>query len=93
MHVPDRHNSGTIKLFQWAQVPAITANADRNVTVEVITANQCFRRINFNYAFVLDYNERYSNSAGVGEFTLIIRQKADKVHEIKVDGGIVVEEN
>lgn len=80
-------NSETLKLVTWAQVPAEDEKAYRTVTIQVISANQCFREIKLNKAFVIDYNERYSTGMGVGEFSLTIRQKADVVNDVKVDGG------
>lgn len=79
------NNSDTLKLFQWSLVPAQSADAYRGVTVEVITASQTFRKISFPNAFVIDYSERYSDNTGVGEFTLILRQKADQIPLVKAE--------
>lgn len=86
-------DSDTIELFKWAQEPAGSEQAYRDVTVEVETTSQCYRKINFNKAFVVDYSERYSDNAGVGVFTLILRQKADKVDDVDVIGGTPLEED
>jgi hypothetical protein len=42
-----------------------------------------FREIHLPNAFVVSYDERYSNIRGVGEFSLTLRQKADKVTDVK----------
>jgi hypothetical protein len=80
-------NNDTAKLLNWSLVPAQNADAYRDVTVEVITAGQTFRMIHFPNAFVVDYNERYIDTAGVGEFTLVLRQKADKFSEVTATEG------
>jgi len=38
-------------------------------------------------AFVVDYNENYDDVEGVGTFTLVVRQKKDKIGTITVNGG------
>ncbi|WP_110955895.1 hypothetical protein [Anaerosinus massiliensis] len=80
-------NSETLKIFKWAQVPAEDEKAYRTVTIEVISENKCFRQIVMSKAFVIDYNERYTDSRGIGEFALNIRQKADMVDDVQVEGG------
>lgn len=78
-------NSDTVKLFDWSLVPAQSAEAYRDVTVEIILANETpFRTIDFPNAFVIDYSERYNTQMGIGEFTLILRQKADQLPQVKV---------
>jgi hypothetical protein len=77
-------NSKTSKLFDWSLVSAQDADSYREVTVEVIHANQTpFRTIHLPNAFVVDYSERYDDNKGFGEFSLILRQKADKIPDIK----------
>lgn len=86
-------NSETIKLFEWAQAPAEKAEeAYRKVTAEIIAKGQVFRKIEMTKAFVIGYNERYNDMAGYGEFTLVIRQKADKIAEVKAESGLGVGE-
>jgi hypothetical protein len=41
-------------------------------------------------AFVIDYNERFSDSTGVGEFGLILRQKADKTPDVTAEVGLEI---
>ncbi|WP_371367100.1 hypothetical protein SRRS_11980 [Sporomusa rhizae] len=84
---PGSGSSDTLGLFNWALVPAQSADAYRDVTVEVETSGAIFRKIDFPNAFVVDYNERYTDTAGVGEFALVLRQKADRVPQVKADKG------
>lgn len=51
------------------------------------TVGQNFRKIHFPNAFVIDYSERYNDNAGVGEFAMTLRQKADKLPDVKSSGG------
>lgn len=44
-------------------------------TVEIVSANQIVRKVHFPNAFVADYQEDYGHTEGIGEFTLVIRQK------------------
>lgn len=86
-------NTETIKLFEWSQAPAVNvAEAYRDVTVEVMTNNQIFRKIQLPNAFVVDYSENYSDKAGYGEFRLVIRQKSDKTDAVKVESGLPLPE-
>jgi len=75
-------NNDTLKLFKWSLVEAQNADSYRDVKVEVITAGHVFRTIHFPHAFVVDYAERYNDSNGVGDFTLVLRQRADKLSEV-----------
>lgn len=81
------NNSDTLELFEWASVSAQSADAYRNVIVEVVSASQIFRKIHLPNAFVVDYAERYDDQAGVGEFALVLRQKADKIPDVKAENG------
>ena len=64
----------TRQLGLWALVPAEKSDCYRKVTIEVI-------------AFVVDYKEDYGDTEGVGTFTLIIKQKKDKMAQVTVEGG------
>ncbi|WP_110954957.1 membrane-associated protease 1 [Anaerosinus massiliensis] len=75
----------TLKLFKWSLVTAQDTDAYRDVTVKVISAGRQFRTIHFPNAFIIDYSERYSSNAGMGEFSLVIRQKADKFTDVQAD--------
>jgi len=77
----------TIKIAKWSIVRAELADSYRKATVEVHSANQVVRKVHFPNAFVVDYTERYGDTEGVGEFSLIIRQKKDKFEMTTIDGG------
>jgi hypothetical protein len=79
----DGTNSETVQLFKWAQVPAEKEEAYRKVTVQVEVAPK--RTITLDKAFVVDYKEAYSSQAGIGNFTIVIRQKADTIDDVKVE--------
>lgn len=77
----------TMKLATWSLVPAEKADCYRKVTLEVISADQVVRKIYFPNAFVVDYNERFGDVEGVGQFSLFIKQKKDKTEFAKIEGG------
>ncbi len=77
----------TRQLGLWALVPAENADCYRKVTVEVISASQEVRKYAFPNAFVVDYKETYGDLEGTGTFTLIIKQKKDKMAQVSVEGG------
>ncbi|GGJ09515.1 membrane-associated protease 1 [Paenibacillus hunanensis] len=77
----------TMKLATWSLVPAEKADCYRKVTLEVISADQVVRKIYFPNAFVVDYNERFGDVEGVGQFSLFIKQKKDKTELAKIEGG------
>ena len=59
----------------------------RNVLIEVVNASQIVRQITLPNAFVIDYKEDFSDEAGTGVFTLLIKQKKDKMATLKFEGG------
>lgn len=77
----------TLKLAQWSLVAAEKADCYRKVTVEVIAAEQVVREIHLSNAFVVDYNESYGDTEGVGTFKLLVRQKKDKNGLVEYKGG------
>lgn len=77
----------TKQLGLWALVPAEKSDCYRNVTIEVIAASQVVRKYTYPNAFVVDYKENYGDLEGVGTFTLIIKQKKDKMSQVTVEGG------
>ena len=80
----------TRQLGLWSLVPAEKADCYRNVTIEVIAASQVIRKYSYPNAFVVDYKENYGDVEGVGTFTLIIKQKKDKMSLVAVEGGYSV---
>ena len=81
-------NSQTVKLFEWSMISPEEEDVYRTVTVEFNHGGQCFRRITLDTAFVVDYDERYSTSSGVGDFFMTIRQKSDVLKGAKVEGNL-----
>ena len=45
------------------------------------------RKYYFPNAFVVNYNEDFGDSDGVGKFSLVIKQKKDKIAAITIEGG------
>ena len=68
----------TMKIAKWSVVRAESSDSYRKATVEIVSANQIVRKVHFPNAFVVDYQESYGDTEGIGEFTLVIRQKKDK---------------
>lgn len=81
---------GTRQLGLWSLVPAEKADCYRKVIIEVIAASQIVRKYTYPNAFVIDYKENYGDEEGVGTFTLIIKQKKDKMSQVAVEGGYSV---
>ncbi|MEK5039342.1 membrane-associated protease 1 [Sporosarcina sp. FSL K6-3457] len=84
------NSDDTMKLSLWSLVPAEKADCYRKVTLEVISADQVVRKINFPNAFVVDYTEKFGDTEGIGEFYLFIKQKKDKTDLAKIEGGYSV---
>jgi hypothetical protein len=77
----------TRKIGLWSLVPAERADCYRRATVEVINVDQVVRKFFYPNAFCVDYIESYDDSEGIGTFTLIFKQKKDKMDYITVEGG------
>ena len=77
----------TKQLGLWSLVPAESSDCYRKVTIEVVASSQVVRKYTYPNAFVVDYREHYGDEEGVGTFTLIIKQKKDKMAQVSVDGG------
>jgi len=80
----------TKQLGLWSLVPAEKSDCYRKVTIEVIAASQVIRKYTYPQAFVVDYKENYGDVEGIGTFTLIIKQKKDKMAQVAVEGGYSV---
>ena len=78
----------TSKIARWALVPAENADCYRNVLIEVVNASQIVRQITLPNAFVIDYKEDFSDEAGTGVFTLLIKQKKDKMATMNFEVGV-----
>lgn len=77
----------TRQMGLWSLVPAEKADCYRKITVEVITADQIIRKITYPNAFVVDYKENFGDTEGIGTFTLVARQKKDKLTAVTIEGG------
>ena len=79
----------TRQLALWSVVPAEEALAYRQVEVEILNAGLVERKYSFPRAFVVDYKEDFSNSDGIGQFTITIKQKKYKLDKIEIEGGYI----
>ncbi len=77
----------TGKIARWALVPAENSDCYRNVQVDVVSASQIVRQIQVPNAFVVGYKEDFADETGIGVFTLLIKQKKDKMTALKFEGG------
>ena len=77
----------TRKMALWSVVPAEKADCYRKVTAEYVAAGIMERKYCFPNAFVVDYKEDYGDEEGTGTFTLVIKQKKDKISTVTVEGG------
>ena len=77
----------TSKIARWALVPAENFDCYRNVEIDVINASQVVRQITIPNAFVIGYKEDFTDDKGTGVFTLLLKQKKDKMANMKFEGG------
>lgn len=77
----------TVDLALWSMVPAEKSDCYRTVTVDVIAAGQVVRNYELKNAFVVEYDEIYGDTEGVGTFKLVVRQKKDKLKDVTINGG------
>lgn len=77
----------TLNLAKWSVVPSESADAYRNVTVDVVAAGQIIRQITLPNAFVMEYEESLDDENGVGEFYLHVKQKKDLTNRTSIEGG------
>lgn len=83
----DDNEDNTRKLAMWSLVPSESSDAYRDIFVEIISAGKTIRKINMPHAFVIDYEEEYSDSTGNGAFKIRLKQKKEKVKDVSIDGG------
>ena len=83
----DAFTDSTRKLALWSVVPAEKADCYRKVTVEHVAGGVMERKYCFPNAFVLDYKEEFGDVEGTGTFTLVLRQKKDKIASVAVEGN------
>ncbi|MCI9047242.1 MAG: membrane-associated protease 1 [Hungatella sp.] len=77
----------TSKIARWSLVPAENSDCYRNVQIDVVNASQVVRQITVPNAFVIDYEEDFTDETGAGVFRLLIKQKKDKMVNLKFEGG------
>ena len=70
-----RRRTATLNLAKWSVVPSESADAYRNVKVDVVAAGQIVRQVTLPNAFVMEYEESLDDETGVGEFYLHVKQK------------------
>jgi len=77
----------TSKLAKWSLVVAENSDCYRKVEINVVNASQIVRQISIPNAFVVDYEEDFTDDTGAGVFRLLIKQKKDKMKNLKFEGG------
>lgn len=77
----------TSKIARWSLVPAENSDCYRNVVITVVSASQIVRQISVPNAFVVGYEEDFSDESGAGTFRLLMKQKKDKMASLKFEGG------
>jgi len=78
------------KLHQWSMVKT-GAGVYRAVTAEYQADSNTVRRYNFPKAYVLDYDETFSDLEGTGTFHMEICEKKDENTKVMVEGGFAAE--
>lgn len=68
-------------------VPAEKSDCYRKVQINVVSASQIVRQITIPNAFVVGYEEDFTDENGAGTFRLLIKQKKDKMSNLKFEGG------
>jgi len=81
----------TSKIARWSLVPAENSDCYRNVEIVVVSASQIVRQINIPNAFVVGYEEDFTDDTGAGTFRLLMKQKKDKMANLKFEGGFAGE--
>ncbi|MCI7790067.1 MAG: membrane-associated protease 1 [Lachnospiraceae bacterium] len=77
----------TVKLAQWALVPAEDATCYGKVSVDVISGGKVVRQIVMDTVYVVAYKETFADETGVGTFVLTLKQKKDKNNTVEYQGG------
>ncbi|MGL5202130.1 MAG: membrane-associated protease 1 [Cetobacterium sp.] len=77
----------TKKFAIWSLVSAESADAYREVSLEVISGDVVVRKIDMPNSFIVDYEEDYNDKGGVGEFKAVLKQKKEKTEDAKIEGG------
>lgn len=77
----------TVKVAQWALVPAEDAMCYGKVSVDVISGGKVVRQIIMDTVYVVAYKETFADETGVGTFVLTLKQKKDKNNTVEYQGG------
>lgn len=77
----------TVKIGQWALVPAEDAQCYGSVTVDVLSGGKEVRQIIMDTVYVVNYKESFADESGVGTFVLTLKQKKDKNNTVQYQGG------
>lgn len=77
----------TSKLAKWSLIAAENSDCYRKVQIDVVSASQIVRQITVPNAFVVGYEEDFTDDTGAGTFRLLIKQKKDKMNALKFEGG------
>ncbi len=77
----------TSKIARWSLVPAESSDCYRSVDISVVSASQIVRQISIPTAFVVGYEEDFTDETGTGTFRLLMKQKKDKMASLKFEGG------
>jgi hypothetical protein len=88
----ERQSEDTVNMARWSLVPAAADDCYRQITLEVIAAGQVTRKIVMPNAFVVDYLEDFGANQGIGTFTLVVRQKKDRIENVVIAGLFSEEE-
>ncbi|SJZ32099.1 membrane-associated protease 1 [Selenihalanaerobacter shriftii] len=82
----------TQKVANWSLVTAEKADAYRNAILEVIAGDQVVRKVTLPNAFIVDYEENFGHTEGIGTFDLFLKQKKDKNELVTMEGGYAAAE-
>jgi len=77
----------TKQMALWSAVPAVSRDCYRSVTVKNVRGGVVEREYTFPNAFVVSYEERFSDAEGVGLFKLEVKQRRDLIEKLSVGGG------
>lgn len=84
-----QEDDSTQLLNEWGLMAAEEADCYRSVVVEVKSGGITERKYTFPNAFVVNQMEDYGEGEGVGTFTLVVKQKKDKIADVTIEGGFV----
>jgi hypothetical protein len=82
----------TRKLALWSAIPATNAACYRNVTVKNVRGGIVERNYSYPNACVVDYDETFGDTEGVGTFVLKKKKKKDLLDRVKIEGGFSSDE-